>query len=51
MMRGFAEDFKKMPDVVSGKFAANITTGSAMKVIEPFAEKMKTEKPKQAGLF
>lgn len=46
MMNVFKEDFKKLPDVVSGKFASNLITGPAMKV-----EPVKAGKPKQAGLF
>ena len=44
MMNTLKEDFKKIPDVVSGKFASSIVTAPAMKEEKP--------KPKkQAGLF
>lgn len=46
MMDTLTEDFKKLPDVVSGKFATNLITTPAMKAPPP-----KTEKPKQGGLF
>lgn len=42
MANTLAADFKKLPDVVSGKFASNIVTAPAMK---------KDDLPKQAGLF
>ncbi len=58
MMNTFAEDFKKIPDVLSGKFvavtaasvAATIVTVPAMKVKPPTKQK-KTGLPKQGGLF
>lgn len=46
MMNVLKEDFKKLPDVVSGKFAEHVVTASPMK-----AESAKPKKPKQAGLF
>jgi uracil-DNA glycosylase len=47
MMETLAADFKKLPDIVSGKFASNIVTAPAMKAVEP----EKPKKPQQAGLF
>ncbi len=46
MAAALAEDFKKLPDVVSGKFAAGIVTGPAMK-----EEPKKAKRQPQAGLF
>ena len=45
MMNTLAEDFKKIPDIVSGKFASNIVTAAPMKV------DAKPKKKPQAGLF
>jgi uracil-DNA glycosylase len=50
MANTLAEDFKKLPDVVSGKFVSKIVTAPAMKVDEP-AKTKKGESPKQSGLF
>lgn len=44
MMKVFVEDLKRLPDVVSGKFASSILTVPAMKV-EP------KKKKRQTGLF
>jgi uracil-DNA glycosylase family 4 len=44
MANTLAEDFKKLPDVVSGKFASGIVTAPAMKAVPP-------TKSKQPGLF
>ncbi len=57
MMNVFREDFKKLPDVVSGKFvadvAANIVTAPARQPAKPESPKTakKSAPPKQAGLF
>ncbi|HVO28816.1 MAG TPA: uracil-DNA glycosylase [Candidatus Paceibacterota bacterium] len=48
MMNTLAADFRKIPDVVSGKFAENLVTAPAMKEAPA---KAKPEKPKQQGLF
>jgi len=50
MANTLAADFKKLPDVVSGKFASNIVTAPAMKVDEA-AAKAKAKTPPQQGLF
>jgi uracil-DNA glycosylase family 4 len=47
MMNVLQEDFKKLPDVASGKYVSNIVTGPAMKKDEPAMPK----KPTQPGLF
>lgn len=47
MLNTLSEDFKKIPDVVSGKFAANIVTVAAMAP----APKTKSKKQSQKGLF
>ncbi len=57
MMNTFKEDFKKLPDVVSGKFvadiAASIVTAPAKDPAKPESAKAskKSAPPKQAGLF
>lgn len=49
MMKALSEDFKKLPDVVSGKFASNIVTAEARSAAMP--EKKEKAKKQQAGLF
>ena len=51
MMRGFAEDFKRLPDVVSGKFVSSVVTAEAMPAAKLPDQPKKSEKPQQAGLF
>jgi uracil-DNA glycosylase len=51
MMRGFADDFKKLPDVVSGKFFDSIVTAAAMPPAKVSDAKKEEAKPKQGGLF
>jgi DNA polymerase len=46
MMETFAADFKKLPNVVSGKLAIGVAIGPAMK-----EDMVKTTKPKEGGLF
>ena len=47
MMNTLKEDFKKIPDVVSGKFVSSIVTAPAMKV----DTKRQERQEKQKGLF
>jgi DNA polymerase len=46
MMETLQADFKKLPDVLSGKFASTVTLVPAIK-----EEALKKQKAKQAGLF
>jgi uracil-DNA glycosylase family 4 len=49
MMHTFAEDFKKLPDVVAGKFAA--TSIAALAAAPAMKEAKPAKLPKQQGLF
>ena len=54
MMNVFKEDFKKLPDVVSGKFVADIAASiftAPAREVKPESANSKKMPPKQAGLF